>query len=565
MSRWFIAPAFALALMPLLAYWWTQGRAVAVAEAPSSQVPCVSYAPYRDGQTPFDEDLVIPAAQIAEDLARLQPITRCVRTYSVDHGLAEVPAIARDLDMTVMLGAWIGRERQKNEKELEKVIELAQRYPESVKAVIVGNEVLLRREQPPAALKAMIERVRAAVPMPVTYADVWEFWQKHPEVAEVVDFITIHTLPYWEDEPQAIDEAVPHVLDIWRQMSTLFPDRRVLIGEAGWPSAGRMREGARPGPVEQARFLRELMIAADKNDIDLNVIEAFDQPWKRKLEGTVGGHWGLLNSTRRAKFALQGPVSGEPRWLALFGASAGLAMLLLVPAVCRAPRMTTIGWICLAFAAAFAGVLLVQGIRDGIDGSRTFWDWATLFFRAATGTVAAVLAMEGLVAGTPRLSPLPAEALLEAIRRFRRPAAPWREAVLGAARTAALFGAAASTLCLLFDARYRDFAAALIAVPAFSFLLLALAARRRPRGGGGERADLGEERLLAAVLAVGAVSVAISEGMANHQALAWAGVSLVFSVSVMIDRGRQQQVAARYRRSSAMAPSSAPPAESSGA
>jgi glucan 1,3-beta-glucosidase len=563
MSRWFVAPAFALALMPLLAYWWTQGRAVPVADAPSSLVPCVSYAPYRDGQTPFDEDLVIPAAQIAEDLAHFRSITPCVRTYSVDQGLAEVPAVARELGMTVMLGAWIGRERQKNEKELARVIELARRYPESVKAVIVGNEVLLRREQPPAALKAMIARVRAAVPMPVTYADVWEFWEKHPEVAEAVDFITIHTLPYWEDEPHAIDEAVPHVLDIWREMSSLFPGKRVLIGEAGWPSAGRMREGARPGPVEQARFMRELMIVAHENDIDLNVIEAFDQPWKRKLEGTVGGHWGLLDSTRRPKFALEGPVSAEPQWLPLFGASAGLALLLLVPAVCRVPRTTAIRWICLALAAAFAAALLVQGTDDGIDGSRTLWDWTVLFVRAATGIAAAALVLEALAGKEPG-SPLPAEALFEAIRRFRRPAAPWRETVLGAVRTVALFTAAASALCLLFDARYRDFGAALIAVPAFSFLLLAFAARREPGARGGERADLGEERLLAAVLATCAIAVAVSEGAANRQALAWAGASLVFSASVIIDRGRQR-VSARYRRSSAIAPSSAPPAESSGA
>jgi glucan 1,3-beta-glucosidase len=562
MSRWFIAPAFALALLPLLAYWWTQGRAVPIADAPSLQVPCVSYAPYRDRQTPFDEDLVVPAAQIAEDLARLRPVTGCVRTYSVDQGLAEVPPIARELGMTVMLGAWIGRERQENEKELTKVIELARRYPDTVRAVIVGNEVLLRREQPPTALKAMIERVRAAVPVPVTYADVWEFWQKHPDVAEAVDFITIHTLPYWEDEPHAIDEAVPHVLDIWRQMSSLFSGKRVLIGEAGWPSAGRMREGARPGAVEQARFIRELMIAAHEKDIDLNVIEAFDQPWKRKLEGTVGGHWGLLDSTRRPKFALQGPVAGEPRWLSLFGASAGMAVLLLIPAACSASRLSVMRWISLTVAAAFAGLLLVQGAYDGIDGSRTLWDWAVLFLRAATGVAAAALVLEAMVAGRPRLSPLPAEALLQAVRRVRRPAASWREIVLGAVRIAALFAAAASALCLLFDARYRDFPAALIGVPAFAFLSLALAARREPPGGG-EQADLGEERLLAAVLAVCAIGVAVSEGAANHQALAWAGASLVFSASVMIDRGRQR-VEAHYLRSRAIAPSSAPPAAGSG-
>ena len=572
MSRWFVVPAFALALLPLLGYWWMQGRPVQVADAPSLQVPCVSYAPYRDGQSPFDESLVIPAAQIADDLARLRAITPCVRTYAIDQGLAEVPAVARDLGMTVMLGAWIGPKREKNEKSLSGVIELAQRYPDVVKAVIVGNEVLLRQEQPAAELKAMIERVRSAVPMPVTYADVWEFWEKNPTVAEAVDFVTIHTLPYWEDEPHAIGEAVPHVLDIWQQIKNRFPRKRVFIGEAGWPSAGRMREGARPGVVEQARFVRELMVAADKNGIDLNLIEAFDQPWKRKLEGTVGGHWGLLDSRRQPKFALRGPVSGEPQWLLLFGASAGLGMLLLVPAICRAPRLSAARWIGFSSASVFAGMLLAQGLGDGIDACRTILDWSILFFRVATGVVAAALVME-VLAGKVRVSPLPAITLFEAIRSFRRPAAPWRETVLGAVRFATLFGATASTLCLLFDARYRDFAAALLAVPALAFLLLAVATRRAPGGAGEERAELGdrgdggdlrEERLLATILAVGAVGVAISEGMANHQALAWVGASLVFSLSVMVDRAAQR-TAARYRRSSTMAPSSAPPAESSGA
>ena len=573
MSRWFVVPAFALALLPLLGYWWMQGRPVPVADAPSAQVPCVSYAPYRDGQSPFDESLVIPAAQIADDLSRLRSITRCVRTYAIDQGLAAVPAIARDLGMTVMLGAWIGPKRDKNEKSLSGAIELAQRYPDVIKAVIVGNEVLLRQEQPAAELKAMIERVRSSVPMPVTYADVWEFWEKNPNVAEAVDFVTIHTLPYWEDEPHAIGEAVPHVLDIWQQIKDRFLGKRVFIGEAGWPSAGRMREGARPGAVEQARFVRELMVAADKSGIDLNLIEAFDQPWKRKLEGTVGGHWGLLDSSRQPKFALRGPVSGEPQWLLLFGASAGLGMLLLAPAVWRAPRLSAARWIGFSFAAAFAGMLLAQGLGDGIDACRTVLDWAILFFRVATGMAAAALVIEALAGEKVRVSPLPAIALLEAIRRFRRPAAPWRETVLGAVRFAALFGATVSTLCLLFDARYRDFPAALVAVPALAFLLLAVATRRVPGEAGEERAELGdlrdlrdlrEERLLAAILAVGAVGIANSEGMANHQALAWVGASLVFSLSVMVDRAAQR-TDARYRRSSTMAPSSAPPAESSGA
>ena len=37
--------------------------------------------------------------------------------------------------------------------------------------------------------------------MPVTYADVWEFWLRYRDVYEAVDFVTIHILPYWEDFP----------------------------------------------------------------------------------------------------------------------------------------------------------------------------------------------------------------------------------------------------------------------------------------------------------------------------------------------------------------------------
>lgn len=563
MSRWLAVPALLCSLLPVLAFWWQQGRAVPVADAPSSQVPCVSYAPYRDGQSPFDEALVVPPEQIAEDLARLRLLTGCVRTYSVDQGLDAVPRIARDLGMTVMLGAWIGRDRQENERELAKVVDLAERYPESIRAIIVGNEVLLRREQPSAQLIAMIEKVRAAVPMLVTYADVWEFWQEHPEVAAAVDFVTIHTLPYWEDEPRPIDEAVPHVLAIWRQMSALFPGKAVFIGEAGWPSAGRMREGARPGLVEQARFIRELMIGVEPGGIGLNVIEAFDQPWKRALEGTVGGHWGLLGSDRQPKFPLQGPVSGEPDWLLLFGCSAAAALLLLAPALRSAGQLSARRLFALTCAGAVAGTLLVLGVRDGLVSSRTTGDWLVLALRAASAAVAAGQVLEALAARQRRRFALSIFQLLQAVRRRQFPDASWRDTILGVARATALFGAAASALCLLFDPRYRDFATPLMALPGLAFLVLALAGRRRDVAMH-LRADIAEERLLAGVLALAALAVAVLEGFANHQALAWAGGALLLAAAVALDPGEPRAVQ-RHRRSRAIAPSNAPPAESAGA
>ncbi len=82
-------------------------------------------------------------------------------------------------------------------------------------------------------------------------------------------------------------------------MAVAFPGKEILIGETGWPSAGRMREGALPSRTNQARVVSEILDLAKREGFRVNLIEAYDQPWKRKLEGTVGGYWGLFDSIKR--------------------------------------------------------------------------------------------------------------------------------------------------------------------------------------------------------------------------------------------------------------------------
>src|SRR5438093_10084424 len=101
--------------------------------------------------------------------------------------------------------------------------------------------------------------VKAQVAMPVSYADVWEFWVRYRDVAGAVDFVTIHILPYWEDFPIPARDAASHVDAIHARMVTAFPGKDVFVGEFGWPSAGRMREGALPSPVNQARSMLEAL------------------------------------------------------------------------------------------------------------------------------------------------------------------------------------------------------------------------------------------------------------------------------------------------------------------
>ena len=193
-------------------YWVARGQPRPVAEGASDRLQCISYAPFRKpGESPFIEEAVVSEARLREDLTLLSARTGCVRTYSVQQGLHAVPKVARELGMKVMLGAWLGRDRIKNEQELAQTIGLANEYADTVSALIVGNEVLLRRELPESVLAGYLDLARSQVKVPVTYADVWEFWMEHRALADHVSFVTIHILPYWEDEPVAIDVAIEHL------------------------------------------------------------------------------------------------------------------------------------------------------------------------------------------------------------------------------------------------------------------------------------------------------------------------------------------------------------------
>src|SRR5262249_15332048 len=150
-------------------------------------------------------------------------------------------------------------ERAGTERDIATAIDVAKRHPQTVRSVVVGNEVLLRGEMSASELAATITRVKGQIAQPVTYADVWEFWLRNREVYAAVDFVTIHTLPYWEDFPVPARRAATHVDAIRRKVLEAFPAKEILIGETGWPSAGRMRDAALPSPANQARVMHDIL------------------------------------------------------------------------------------------------------------------------------------------------------------------------------------------------------------------------------------------------------------------------------------------------------------------
>jgi len=340
----------------------------------------VSFAPFRDGQSPLTK-VYPPPAQIEDDMLRLKGIARGLRTYTSREGMEVVPELARRHGFKVMFGAWLGAEtkaegRAINAAETDALIKAATTYPDVIDRVIVGNEVLLRRDLPPQRLIDYIRKVKQAVSQPVTYADVWAFWLKHPEVANEVDFLTIHILPYWEDEPIGVDHVGKHFEDIHALMRKAFPGKPILIGEAGWPTAGRSRGPATTGVVSAATHLRTLVDTATKNGFDYNVVEAFDQIWKSKLEGTVGAKWGVLDGSRRPKFPLRGPVVEDHLWPWKAGLAIVLALVALFPKIrYLGAARPGLAFLTVAAAMAMASVLVLYAAM-ALSFSFVWWSGA---------------------------------------------------------------------------------------------------------------------------------------------------------------------------------------------
>jgi len=516
---------FALAAAAIVAIWAWLGASVAMPPSPlaaGEKLYCTSYAPFRGDQNPFGADVPIDPGQIDQDLADLKQVTDCVRTYSTDHGLDRIPEIARRHGMKVLQGVWISNDPAKNRAQMETAIALSKRFPDVVTGLVVGNEALLRGEIAAPDLARLIREVKAQVTVPVTYADVWEFWLRHRDVAAAVDFVTIHILPYWEDFPVPARDAASHVDTIHKRVAAAFPDKEILVGEFGWPSAGRMREGALPSPINQARVMHEVLALAKRENYRVNLIEAYDQPWKRRSEGTVGGHWGLFDGDRRvAKFSWGGAVSNHPNWL--WQAAVGVALALATFAAAFAARQgkaDNVGlWLRIAGMAVASGTLIAWTVANVPVESLTFGDWLRSLAWTGVATASPVIAATALAAGTR--VPSFAQLLGRPIARPRDPLVLG----LGLLLVALALLSVQAALGLVFDPRYRDFPFAPLVGAAVPLLLIGT--WRWPL-----KAPTAEI-VMAATLAASSVYVVVNESVANWQALWFAAGLAAFAVTLL--------------------------------
>lgn len=507
--------------------WWVAGwPKPAGPDVAGGRLQSLSFAPYRPGQSPFTG--VFPSeAEVAADIALLAPYVHTLRTYAAIEGKYEVAALAERAGLRLWQGIWLGGDRAQNAREIAAAIDVARRHPAVVDRVVVGNEVLLRRDLPVGELIAAIDQVRAAVPQRVTYADVWEFWEQFPEVADHVDIVTVHLLPYWEDDPVPVEAAIAHVAAVYRRMVARFPGKTVVIGEVGWPSRGRWRADAAPGLLAQARFVRGVLDLAAREGFEANLIEAFDQEWKVATEGTVGPSWGLWTAGRVGKFALAGPVSDVPDW-GVRAATGGVLGLGLV-------------WLGVMGRWGAPGAVRVAGVAMGLGAALGWaaWEswpiaWGVGLQVAAAGNLAGqallaalLLRRAGAVWAGERVAPgwTMAEATA-AVREGRLRG--WDAAGMG---WVFLWTGAVLQVLLLVDSRYRDFPLVCFVVPVMG-VGLRVWLRDWPARGGRQEAVAG------LVLAGAAVLSLLREGVENQQAVVWTMMALVLAGPALVSLRR---------------------------
>ncbi len=309
---------------------WALLRPQGTAPDFTGQLASVSYSPFTDSEHP-DYGPRPSVEQIRADLKAIAPYTRAIRTYSSTGGGELVPPIAAEFGLKVTIGAWLDKNQERNEREIRSVLDLA-RHNSNVDAIVVGNETMLRTDMTADELIKIIQRVKRSSPVPVTTGDIWSAWIDHPELASSVDFIAAHILPYWDgtDAKNAVDSSI----EIYDKLRKMFPGKRIVVAEFGWPSAGYNFHDANPGGIDQAVIVRDFVTRAEAYGIDYNIVEAIDQPWKT-MEGGVGPYWGLFDASRQAKFSWTGPIT-DPDYLKRAGLAVLLGLVLSLPLLAMA-------------------------------------------------------------------------------------------------------------------------------------------------------------------------------------------------------------------------------------
>ncbi len=271
------------------------------------QVHGLDFSPYMDGQDP-NKNPEVSEYQLRCRMRIISPYTTWIRTFGCAQGLEKSGRIAHELGLRAAVGAWLGRDPQANDLEIQNLISAAKNG--HVDTAIVGSEVLLRGDLTEAQLLGYIERFKSEVPgVPVTTADVYNVLLEHPHVMDACDVLFVNYFPYWEG--QDIDHAVACLHARHQEVVARAGGKEVIVSETGWPSDGNQIGDAVPSLENACFYFLNFVSWARANNVRYFYFEALDEAWKAAYEGPQGAHWGVWDKCGILKPCTQDVFDGR--------------------------------------------------------------------------------------------------------------------------------------------------------------------------------------------------------------------------------------------------------------
>lgn len=258
----------------------------------------ICFSLYEDGQEPGD---TITEEQVERRVKILKPYTKWIRSFSCIEGNEHIPRMAKKHGIKNLVGAWLGDDLEKNEQEIESLIQLAKEGCVDIAAV--GNEVMYRKDLTEDQLLAYIQRVKDALlgmDIPVGYVDAYYEFSHRPKITEACDVILSNCYPYWEG--CSIDHSLSHMQQMFGQASLAGNGKKIIITETGWPSKGESLRGAHSSEENAMKYFINAQAWAAKDNVEVFYFSSFDESWKVGAEGVVGAYWGLWDKHENLKF-----------------------------------------------------------------------------------------------------------------------------------------------------------------------------------------------------------------------------------------------------------------------
>ncbi|RYC55727.1 hypothetical protein CHU98_g10480 [Xylaria longipes] len=292
--------------------------------------PGVDYTPIN---VQYPDCIKNPPSQnnVTRDVAILSQLTNTIRLYGTDCNQTEmtihaINQLKMEDEIKIWLGVWQDDNNVTNTRQLDRMWEILDQYGDKpFKGLIVGNEILFRKQMTAQQLGDLLDTVRTNLSnhnwdLPVATSDLGDNWDA--ELAQVSDYIMGNVHPFFAG--QDAKEAASWTWSFWHNKAGSFfktDNEKNVISEIGWPTKGgtdcgeaeTCTDGALAGIDELNTLLDTWVCQALDNGTNYFWFEMFDEPWKISFDSPGKeweDQWGILDVNRKLKSGVNIPDCG---------------------------------------------------------------------------------------------------------------------------------------------------------------------------------------------------------------------------------------------------------------